>query len=236
MGDDQAGGSDGLRQGGTPVLLIGGFGLHPAYLRPLVRRLRRSGRDVRIADTGWNLDCGEATVRRLETELTSIVTRRAERVSLVGHSRGGQLARVLASREPGLVAKLVTVATPWTIGPPRTAGVQFVAEVLRRARSVGLPVMPSIDCARSECCSAFRDDLERTLHVPWIAIWSRRDRIAGRDSAPPKDATRQVEIDASHLGAALSQTGWQAIFDALAPEPPSRIDSADKGWQGLGRP
>ena len=195
----------------THVVLVAGFGAPPSTLRPLARALRTAGADVTVAPTGLNLDCGEATVARL----TDLVAGVGQPVTLVGHSRGGQLARVVAARDPDAVARLITVGTPWTIGPPDRPGVAIGTAVVRGLRRLGVPVMGSIDCATGDCCAAYRRDLAAPLSVRWVAIWSSRDRVAGEDSRPPAEADVVLDVDASHLGLVRSEAGIAAIRSAL---------------------
>ena len=138
-----------------------------------------------------------------------------EPVTLIGHSRGGQLARVVAARYPDMVERLITVGTPWTIGPPDRPGVALGTAVVRGLRRLGVSVMGSIDCATGECCTDYRRDLTAPLAARWVAIWSSRDRIAGEDSRPPAEADVVLDVDASHLGLVRSEAGIAAIRSAL---------------------
>lgn len=195
----------------THVVLVAGFGAPPSTLRPLARALRTAGADVTVAPTGLNLDCGESTV----TRLTDLVAGVHEPVTLIGHSRGGQLARVIAVRHPELVERLITVGTPWTIGPPDRPGVAVGTAVVRGLRRLGVPVMGSIDCATGACCVDYRRDLTAPLSVRWVAVWSSRDRVAGEASRPPAESDVVLDVDASHLGLVRSEAGIAAIRSAL---------------------
>src|ERR1700712_3947614 len=85
---------------GEPVLLIAGFLAGDLSLGVMARWLRRLGyRPVR-AGLRANVDCTEETLQRLERELERAVARHARSAWIVGHSRGGTMARVLAVRRP----------------------------------------------------------------------------------------------------------------------------------------
>ncbi|HUR76614.1 MAG TPA: alpha/beta hydrolase [Acidimicrobiales bacterium] len=195
------------------VALLSGFGEPPRVLRPLRDALRADGHEVHVAALGLNLDCGEATVGRIEAWLDSVADGR--RVALVGHSRGGLLGRVIAVRRPDLVERLVTVVTPWAIGPPDQPGVKAVAGVIRALRRAGLPVMGSIDCATGDCCAQFRIDMNAKPTARWSALWSSTDRIAGEDGKAPRAADNAVDIRTGHLGAVTTQSGIAAIAAEL---------------------
>jgi pimeloyl-ACP methyl ester carboxylesterase len=191
------------------VLLIGGFALPPWSLTQLARALRGAGHRVDIAPTGLNLDCGEATVARLLDRIDSPTT-------IVGHSRGGQLGLVAAVRRPALVGGLVTVGTPWTVGPPDSPGVRVAARAIRALHAHGVRALPSIDCATAACCTRFRDDLRLKPAARWVALWSSADRIAGRDSVPPSRADEAVDVGGGHLGLVTHDPGIGAVVDAVA--------------------
>jgi triacylglycerol lipase len=200
---------------GRAVVLISGFGVPPTTVRPLGRWLAAGGWNVEVAPTGWNVDCGEATVGRLSEAIDAIHRSRGP-VALVGHSRGGLLARVLAVRHPDRVSDLVTICTPWALGPPDRPGVASVSRAIRFLRQHRvIHTMGSIDCAAGTCCTRVRADMHVTPEPPWTAIWSSRDGIAGEASTPPATAGRAVDIATTHLGAVLSLPGWHAVGTAL---------------------
>jgi pimeloyl-ACP methyl ester carboxylesterase len=183
------------------VLLVGGFGLPPQLLSRLAR-------DVggRIAPTGLTIDCGEVEVAKVLRAIDTM----DDAVTLIGHSRGGQLARVAAVRRPNVVRRLVTVGTPSSLGPPDRWGVRFVAAAFRR-----LPARLALDCATADCCAEFRADLRRAVEVTWVAVWSPHDRIVAAHEAR-HDGAQLVEVRASHLGLVTSPAARSAIANTLA--------------------
>jgi pimeloyl-ACP methyl ester carboxylesterase len=197
------------------VVLLGGFGMPAVSLRRLRATLVDAGHDVRIAPLGRNIDCGERTVRRLLAETERTVAERGATVDLVGHSRGGQLALVAAVRRPDLVRRLVTIATPWSVGPPDRPGVAAVARGLRALRGRGVDLVPSIDCGDGECCAGYREDLGRKPAVPWTALWSSADRVAGDDSRAPAAADSAVDLGTGHLGAVLDRDALARVATVL---------------------
>jgi len=178
--------------------------------------LRGAGHEVRIPALGFNVDCGEASVEKLGQELVST----GDPAVLVGHSRGGQLARVLAVRHPGAVDRLVTVATPWTVGPPTAPDVGMVSAAIRCARRLGGPRFASIDCSDGPCCIDFRADLSRAPTCEWTAIWSVTDRVAGLGARPPTIAAHIVETRLSHFGSVTSPEGKRLIADVVSASTP----------------
>jgi len=183
-----------------PVLLVGGFGLPPQLLAPLARELYG-----RVVPTGFTVGCGEALTRRV----VAAIDASDAPVTLIGHSRGGQLARVAAARRADRVQRLISVGTPSSIGPPQRWGVPMMTALLRR-----VPNPIALDCAHGACCAEFRRDLAAPVTVPWTAIWSGRDRIV-----PPHEARHGgadcVQVDVSHVGLVTSSRGRAAIRSAL---------------------
>jgi len=182
------------------TLLVGGFGVPSRVLRPLARDL-----GGRIVPTGLTIGCGEVEAQKVVDAIDGA----AGDVVLVGHSRGGQLARVAAARRPDRVALLVCVATPAAIGPPNRWGVPLMAAALRRVPS---PI--ALDCATADCCVAFRADLARPVGVAWTAIWSRADRIVPPDEARHEGATH-VEVPSGHMGAVVSDASRRVIVEVV---------------------
>lgn len=198
---------------GRALVLVNGFGMPQATLKPLARWLRAGGWEVRAAPTGWNVGCGEATAKRICSLVEAMHP--GEPVVLVGHSRGGLLARVVAVRLAGKVSDLVTICTPWTIGPPDRPGVAVAAGMVRFLRRHRVDMMGSIDCADGGCCTRFRAEMTATPQAAWTAIWSSQDGIGGSDAMPPAEADHAVDISTTHLGAIASIPAWNAIRAAL---------------------
>ena len=216
-------GSTMWRGGGAPdgrgrgVVLVPGFGNPPVLLAPLARWLRAGGWEVVVADLGFNTGCGEQMVAAIGDAVATARSRSDRGVAVVGHSRGGLLGRVAAVRLGDEVEVLVTLATPWQVGPPDTVGVRQATQLVRFARRHGFGGLASIECGDGTCCTAFRADMEEAPAASWTAAWSRRDTVAGRASAPPACATRAIDLGTTHLGALLSVASWRVLATALTP-------------------
>jgi triacylglycerol lipase len=89
------------------VLLLSGFVAGDASLAVLRGWLRRRGSRAASAGMRLNVDCAERTVGRLEGHLRSLVESTGRCGVVTGQSRGGELARVLAVRNPDAVGALV---------------------------------------------------------------------------------------------------------------------------------
>src|SRR5256886_1566065 len=93
--------------GAPPVLLVPGFMAGDGSLSVLAGWLRRRGSRTSGAGMLLNTDCAERAVGAIEARLRRFAERADNRVVLIGQSRGGELARVAALRNPDLVSTLV---------------------------------------------------------------------------------------------------------------------------------
>ena len=97
---------------GQPVLLIPGFLAGDGSLSMMTRWLRKTGHHTLKAGIRLNVDCSGRAMERLERCLEEVVERQGRRAAVIGQSRGGGFAKVLAQRRPDLVAGIVTLGTP----------------------------------------------------------------------------------------------------------------------------
>jgi pimeloyl-ACP methyl ester carboxylesterase len=91
------------------AVLLPGWGTSPTRLEPLAAALAGHGVDAHVWDyhpTGTLTELGAGLLTRL-ARLGSAP------VHLVGHSLGGMIAAVAATDEPGRVATVTTINTPW---------------------------------------------------------------------------------------------------------------------------
>src|SRR5438046_6772530 len=101
-----------LAEESQPVMLIPGFLTGDQSLGMMGSWLKRSGHRTRRAGIRLNVDCSEAAVTRLEQCLERFCHEQGEHAYIVGQSRGGTFARVLAVRRPDLVRGIVTLGSP----------------------------------------------------------------------------------------------------------------------------
>src|SRR5207248_10889190 len=141
--------------------------------------LRRRGSVTTMAGIRLNVDCAERVAIRLEDRLRRLAQISGRKVVVVGQSRGGELGRVLAVRNPRSLSTLVMlgspVCEPLSVGPTVLSAVRSVA----RLGDLGVPGMFSTECAHGDCCSVFREDLRAPLpqEVRAVSIFSRTDGI-----------------------------------------------------------
>ncbi|MEH3055382.1 MAG: hypothetical protein PGN13_15495 [Patulibacter minatonensis] len=230
----------GVRRGdGEQVLAIPGLFVGDETLILLRSWLGRLGYAPLTSGIRSNVQCSERVIDKLEGRLERAVAIDGRRAHVIGQSRGGMLAHVLAVRRPDLVASVTT------LGSPINGTVDDFHPLLRRNLTwlsrlgdgrtgyiasscwVGAPGHPVpdtglvhehpelLDSPRS-CCHDFWPDLaaEVSADVVATAIYSRTDGIV-RARACVAPGYRPVEIRASHVGMASSSQAYHAIADAL---------------------
>lgn len=196
---------------GRPVLIIPGFLAAPRGADAIHQILNRAGWRAEIASVGRNsgpayvgVDAAHADMRRLHEESNQPVT-------VIGHSRGGQFARILAVRHPEHIRQVVAVGTPLLVKYPDFAAVKLPAEVLDRGWRAG---------AFGEVFPERESDVDRDRyaafpeHIDFVSIYSRTDGIVDWRTSI-EAAAHTIEISASHRGMLNSIAGVEAIATAL---------------------
>jgi len=203
--------------GGQPVLLIPGFMAGDDSLGLMTRWLRKTGHHTRKAGMRVNVDCSSAAVERLAERLECLVDTHGERVAIIGQSRGGNFAKVLAVRHPDLVSGIVTLGSPQLdpldIHPIVRAQVYAVGAL----GTLGLRGMFSHGCLSGKCCNSFWEDLHEPLRkdVGYLSVYSKSDGVVNWRTCLDPEA-EHLEIKASHVGMAVSPRAWRAVQHALA--------------------
>jgi pimeloyl-ACP methyl ester carboxylesterase len=199
-----------------PVLLIPGFMAGDRSLTVLRGWLSRRGSPTASSGIRFNVDCGERAATRIERRLRRLAERTGRRVVIVGQSRGGELARVVAVRNPELISALVMLGSPvrrrLDVGPATMNAVRYVA----RLGDLGVPGLFSSECANGECCAAYRRDLRASLPkgVQAVAVYSRTDGIVSWEACLDPDA-RHVEVNSSHTGMSVNRAVYRVLAEIL---------------------
>jgi len=206
----------GRRPDAPGVLLLPGFMAGDGSLRVLARWLGRRGSATSGSGIVINADCAERTLEGVEVRLRSLCERSGGRVVLVGQSRGGELARVVAVRNPDLVSAVVMLGSP-VVGPldvnPAVLG---TVRAVARLGDVGVPWMLSRRCGDGECCADFREQLLAPLPdgVRGVAVYSRSDGIvAWRSCLDP--SSEHVEVRSSHGGMSVHPDVYRVLGRVL---------------------
>jgi pimeloyl-ACP methyl ester carboxylesterase len=205
----QAAGVDG---DGIGVVVAPGFAGADASMGMLRRWLTRRGYVPSGAGLGINVGCTEELVDRLERRVADHAARTGGPVVLVGHSRGGMLARIIAVRRPDLVRGLAMLGSP-VLDPLDAGGLATVVlPAVLRLSEFGVRGLVDGDCLTGPCSAAAAVGLAAPLPVPAVSIYSRDDGVVGWRSCQDPDA-EWVEVASSHTGMGTDP----AVYAALAP-------------------
>jgi pimeloyl-ACP methyl ester carboxylesterase len=181
--------------------------------------LVRRGHRVSSSGMRVNVDCAERGVARLQSQLQAFASESTDCVVLIGQSRGGALARVLAVRNPEIVSRVVMLGSPvrdpLAVAPTVLATVRWVA----RLGDLGLPRVLSSSCRAGACCAGFRADLTAALPhgVMATAVHSRSDAIVDWRACLDPHAGH-VEVDSSHCGMSVHPAVYR-LLDGLLDLP-----------------
>ncbi|HTU11324.1 MAG TPA: alpha/beta fold hydrolase [Allosphingosinicella sp.] len=186
-------------ENGPKLMVIPGFVANDRTTLGLQRALAAAGYRVSGWGLGLNRGVTPDTLEKLAEKVEAFGG--GGKVVLVGWSLGGVFAREFAKVRPDLVEKVVTMGSPFS-GDPRSNNVWRLYEWI-----AGHPVDdPPIKTILSE-----------KPPVPTLALWSRKDGIVSVRSTRglPGESDRQVEIDCSHMGFAVSARACPAVIRAI---------------------
>lgn len=197
----------GPRGDGHPVLVLPGFITGDGSTGILRRFLAAKGYDAHSWNLGRNLGPraigreGEKLIARLE-EVHALT---GQKVSLVGWSLGGVMARLLANWRPDLVRQVITLGSPFA-GSPKASNVWRTYEALTGDRIEG------------QTTKRLRQQGATPPPVPTTAIFTKADGIVAwqncREGAG--DTTDNIEVYGSHCGLGVNPAVLHAIADRLA--------------------
>ncbi len=201
-----------------PVMLIPGLMAGDWTMSHLAEVLEREGHRTVRARIGINVGCTRDLLDTLERRLEEAAGRYRSRVALIGWSRGGCLAKLLAMRRPDLVAGLITLASPSV--DPRAVSPQVHRQLrfLTWLNAAGARGVLGSDCLSGECAAAIVDELARPFPpgVPFAAYYSKRDSVVDwRACCDP--AAELTEVDDSHLSIATDPVVIAGIVRRLRP-------------------
>jgi len=184
---------------GPPLMVVPGFLATDRTTLGLQRALAAAGYRVAGWGMGMNRGVRADTLDRLAERIAA--HGRGRKVMLVGWSLGGLYAREVAKVRPDLVARVVTLGSPFS-GDPRANNAWRLYE-----RVAGHPVdSPPVDARTHE-----------KPPVPTLAIWSRRDGIVAPASARglPGESDARVELDCGHMDFGVSGRAFPRIVAAI---------------------
>ena len=191
---------------GRPVILLPGLTNSDRSTFVMRRYLNRLGYRAEGWDLGRNL--GVRAIgpegERLMERIAAVHAETGEKVTLVGISLGGIMARVAAHRHPEMVREVITISSPFA-GPPTCTNVWRPFEWLTGEKIDD----PALNARLAEAA--------RPLPVPSTAIWSHSDGLVNGliCREPEGSGGRAIEVSSSHLWVQLKPDVLRAVAEVL---------------------
>jgi len=163
--------------------------------------------DADAPGISFNVKYSEVVMKALTVRLVDVYGWKGRRVTVVGHSRGGILAKVLSHRHPEMVEQVVTLgsplADPYDVHPVTMAGVRVAQawNFVRYGRTADIE-------------RRFLRDLAAEPKVPVTSIYSRSDGIVHWAACLRPDV-RAVEVHGSHVGLGLNPEVYKVLARLL---------------------
>lgn len=193
------------RGDGHAVKVLPGFMATNNSTAPMRNLLRDLGYDAHGWASGRNVRVDNALIQRLEDQLKRLNDNSGGKVSLVGWSLGGVLARELAKLHPERVRQVISLGSPISDDRGHTNARRLFEllngkepEPMRGGRFQGLDEAPP---------------------VPTTSILTKTDGVVhwrGSVQKPSQTPSENIEVYASHIGLGVNPSVMIALADRLA--------------------
>ena len=212
---------EGLTRGdGRLVVIIPGLFGSDFYLWPLRRWISRIGFRASTSGLWVNAGCPD----RLTSEVQSWIGRQASparKIVLIGHSRGGILARALAVRLGTRVSHLITLGSPVGVASayaqPSALGQipHQTMNALARASNAARALLDP-NCRFPECGCEFVRNLAGPAapETIMLSVYSREDPIVPPEASRVEGA-RNIEVSGTHSGLVYNPAVYRELARAL---------------------
>jgi len=196
---------------GRPVLLIPGFLAGDWTLRILHSWLGRLGYRAYLSGILLNIHHSERMLSGLRRKVGEIQRETGARVSLVGHSRGGLLAKVYSQRKPDGVEQVIALGAPLADWTDLAAITHHAVGVVRTANELAYG-------RRFNPEGRFTYDLKLPPIVPTTSIYTRADEVVNFRSCLRRDIPA-IPVWGSHNGLVVNPEVYRLLGRLLARPP-----------------
>ena len=193
---------------GRPVLLVPGFLAGDWALRIMEGWLRRIGYGVYLSGILLNIQHSERMLSGLRRKVSEIEKENDARVSLVGHSRGGLLAKVLAQRRPQIIEQVIGLGSPLADWTDLAALTHHAVGFVRTANELAYG-------RRLNAEGRFTYDLKLAPLVPTTSIYTRTDDVVNFRSCLRPDIPA-MPVWGTHNGLVVNPEVFRLVGRLLA--------------------
>ncbi len=202
----------GVPQGdGRPVLLVPGFLAGDWTLRVLENWVTRLGYKSYLSGILLNVQHSERILAGLRRKVGAIAKETGSRVSLVGHSRGGLLAKVMAQRRPEIVEQVIALGSPLADWTDLAAMTHHAVGFVRTANELAYGRRFNLE-------GRFTYDLKLPPAVPTTSIYTPEDDVVNFRSCLRPDIPA-LPVWGSHNGLVVNPEVYRLLGRLLARPP-----------------
>ncbi|MBR0696569.1 triacylglycerol lipase [Bradyrhizobium lablabi] len=189
-----------------PVMVLPGLGADDRSTIAIRSFLESLGYQVHGWGRGRNVRAPEADLSAVTTQIRKLQADSGLKVSLVGWSRGGIIAREVARQNPAAVRMVITLGSPFAA--PGASNVRAVWRLL-----TGQKYEPPTPERVSRLASP--------IPVPSTSIYTRADGVvAWRACLEEEGGEREnIEVNTTHIGLGFHAPALWVIADRLAQPP-----------------
>ena len=196
------------RGDGRPVLLIPGFLAGDWTMRVMDGWLGRIGYRTYLSGILLNVQHSERLLAGLRRKVMEVEKETGSRVSLIGHSRGGLLAKVLAQRRPQSVEQVIALGAPLADWTDLAAVTKNAVGVVRTANELAFG-------RRLDPEGRFTYDLKLAPLVPTTSIYTKTDDVVNFRSCLRPDIPA-MPVWGSHNGLVVNPEVYRLVGRLLA--------------------
>ncbi len=186
------------------VLVVPGFGFGDVATLPMQLAVKRAGFRVVRSEILLNVRCSDRAVDRLaDVARRAVEADHGQRLMVVGHSRGGMLARGLGARHPELVSTVVSLGAPLNDEFAFYEIPQPMVNVLKVVHQRD-PELRERKCVTRDCTCPYMQAVHRPFpeEVELISYYTTSDGIVDWRACVVPGA-ENIEVEGSHLGMGL---------------------------------
>ena len=190
---------------GHPVILLPGFMASDVGMTPLRNLLSDLGHDAQPWKLGRHTEFSKTKAEILIKRIQNLHQESGQRVSLVGWSMGGILAREIAKKVPELIRSVITLGSPIVADLDHTIAKRLY-EKLNGSTKSDQDLLNSLQFAPP---------------VPTTTIYSKNDGIVAwrgtvqaQHSSTPQ--TENISVNCSHLGMVVNPLAVYVVANRLA--------------------